>query len=256
MSYYSCKLYCFQISLAYVLILSEVLNMVTAQDGFASSRATYTGSPDCYTNPTEACGYGDYGRTVNGGIVTGVSRLYRNGSGCGACYQVRCRLPDLCHEYGTSVVVTDYGEGDRTDFILSEEAFKNLANPNMAYKLMSYGVIDVEYKRISCGYPNSNIMIKIHENSYYPDYLALIILYNAGMYDITGVEIWHEDYKYWVCMRRAYGAVWDLANPQRSNLMLRVQVNGANGIKYIQPKTVIPSDWKPGAAYDSEVQLN
>lgn len=35
-----------------------------------------------------ACGFGEYGRTVNDGNVAGVSRLYRNGTGCGACYQV------------------------------------------------------------------------------------------------------------------------------------------------------------------------
>jgi hypothetical protein len=35
-----------------------------------------------------ACGFGEFGRTVNDGNVAGVSRLYRNGTGCGACYQV------------------------------------------------------------------------------------------------------------------------------------------------------------------------
>lgn len=35
-----------------------------------------------------ACGFGEFGRTVNDGSVSGVSRLYRNGTGCGACYQV------------------------------------------------------------------------------------------------------------------------------------------------------------------------
>lgn len=35
-----------------------------------------------------ACGFGEYGRTVNDANVAGVSRLYKNGTGCGACYQV------------------------------------------------------------------------------------------------------------------------------------------------------------------------
>lgn len=35
-----------------------------------------------------ACGYKDYGKTINGGEVSGVSRLFKNGTGCGACYQV------------------------------------------------------------------------------------------------------------------------------------------------------------------------
>lgn len=36
-----------------------------------------------------ACGYGEYGRTTNDGQVCAVStRLFKNGAGCGACYQV------------------------------------------------------------------------------------------------------------------------------------------------------------------------
>ena len=39
-------------------------------------------------NSAGACGYGEYGRTVNDGYVAGVHRPYRNGTGCGGCYQV------------------------------------------------------------------------------------------------------------------------------------------------------------------------
>jgi len=38
-----------------------------------------------------ACGFGEYGRKMNwyDGRVAGVSGLWRNGAGCGTCYQVR-----------------------------------------------------------------------------------------------------------------------------------------------------------------------
>ena len=45
-----------------------------------------------YTVAAGACGFGEYGREVNDGQASAVSRLYRNGTGCGACYQVH-RLP-------------------------------------------------------------------------------------------------------------------------------------------------------------------
>ncbi|KAK6935092.1 Expansin, cellulose-binding-like domain [Dillenia turbinata] len=224
-------------------------------DTFTSSRATYYGSPDCLGTASGACGYGEYGRTVNNGYVTGVSKLYRNGTGCGACYQVRCKVPKLCTDYGVNVVVTDYGEGDRTDFILSASAYTKMAQPNLALELVAYGTVDVEYGRISCQYPNTNLMFKVHENSRFPVYLALVVLYQAGQTEITAVELWQEDCQQWRGTRRAYGAVWDMSNPPRGSLDLRFQATSTNG-EWVLLKGVIPSDWKAGVAYDSAFQLS
>ena len=88
--------------------------------------------------------------------------------------------------------MTDSGEGDRTDFILSPRAFKKLALPNAEKELVSYGVVDVEYKRVSCMYPGhkDKVTYKINENSNYPYYLGLSVLYVSGQNDITAVELW------------------------------------------------------------------
>ncbi|XP_015896691.3 expansin-like B1 [Ziziphus jujuba] len=229
--------------------------LCTSQNTFTSSRATYYGSPDCYGTPSGACGFGEYGRTVNYGNVAGVSRLYRNGTGCGACYQVRCTNPQYCSDDGANIVVTDYGEGDRTDFILSPRAYAKLAKANLALELFAYGVVDVEYRRISCKYSDYNLMFKVHEHSRYPHYLAIVILYVAGQNDITAVELWQEDYKEWRPMRRAYGAVFDLANPPPDSITLRFQVSGSAGYTWVQSNNAIPSYWKAGAVYDSTIQL-
>ncbi|KAJ0970716.1 hypothetical protein J5N97_018675 [Dioscorea zingiberensis] len=207
-------------------------------------------------NAGGACGYGDFGRDINGRDVSAVSRLYRNGSGCGACYQVRCRYPQLCNDKGVRVVVTDYGEGDNTDFILSARAFVKLAHHNTAARLMAYGTIDVEYRRISCHYPGHNLIFRVTENSRYPDYLALVILYQAGQKDITAVDLWQEDRKEWRGMRRVYGAVWDMVNPPKGPMNMLLQITGDDGAQnWVQLTDVIPKDWKAGASYDSAVQL-
>ena len=103
--------------------------------------------------------------------------------------QVRCKARQ-CTDEGVNVVATDYGEGDRTDFILSTSAYARLARPNMALELFASGVVGVEYRRVSCRYANYNVMFKIHEHSKFPQYLALVLLYQGGQYDILDVQMW------------------------------------------------------------------
>ncbi|KAK0587294.1 hypothetical protein LWI29_020670 [Acer saccharum] len=243
------KYYC------YLLSLMVLLPALCYSQDFTGSRATYYGSPDCLGTPTGACGFGEYGRTVNDANVAGVSRLWKNGTGCGGCYQVRCKQPQLCADDGVNVVVTDYGEGDNTDFILSPRAYRKLATQDSSAELFAHGVVEVEYRRIPCRFSGYNIKFKVHEHSKYPNYLAIVILYAAGQNEIQAVEIWQEDCKEWRGMRRAYGAVFDMANPPYGSINLRFQVNGRMGMTWVVANNALPSDWKVGVAYDSEIQL-
>ncbi|KAG0466377.1 hypothetical protein HPP92_017957 [Vanilla planifolia] len=151
-----------------------------SRNTFNCSRASYYGSLDCPPSYRGACGYGELGKVLNGGDFTAVNALYRGGTGCGACYQVRCTYPGLCNANGVIVVATDFGVGQDTDFILGARSFAKLAESNMVSQLMSYGVVDVEYRRISCQYPGYNMMVKVSEHSDYPNYLAIAIIYRAG----------------------------------------------------------------------------
>ncbi|XP_047168624.1 expansin-like B1 [Vigna umbellata] len=230
--------------------------LCSSQDSFTCSRATYYGSPDCYGNPRGACGFGEYGKTVNDGSVAGVSWLWKNGSGCGACYQVRCKIAELCDENGAYVVVTDYGEGDRTDFIMSARGYSKLGrNTYAAAELLKYGVVDVEYRRVPCRYGGYNLLVKVHEHSRNPHYLAILILYIGGTYDVTAVELWQEECQEWRRMRRAFGTVFDAENPPRGDIKLRFQLSGNAEQYWVQSKNVISGDWEAGAVYDSEIHL-
>ncbi|CAN0908355.1 Expansin-like B1 [Linum grandiflorum] len=249
--------YCLVGSAIVLLMITALISFVAgAADDFVCSRATYYGSPDCLGTPRGACGYGEFGRAVNDANVAGVSRLWKNGTACGSCYQVRCKAPNVCTDDGVNVVVTDYGEGDHTDFILSPRAYAKMARPNYAPELYSYGVVEVEYRRIPCKYTSGyNIQFKVKEHSKFPHYLAIVLLYQASQYDVVAVELWQEDCKEWRGMRRAYGAVWDMVTPPKGPITLRFQVSSSVEVKWVEVKGVIPYEWEAGAVYDSNLQL-
>ncbi|XP_042947853.1 expansin-like B1 [Carya illinoinensis] len=246
-----------QVGILYVICMVLLLPAICAtQDIFTyTSRATYYGSDNSHGTPSGTCGFGEFGRTVNDGSVAGVSRLYKNATGCGACYQVRCTSSQYCSKDGVNVVVTDYSKGDNIDFILNSRAYERLARPGTKgdKELFDRGVIDVEYQRVSCRYPGHNLMFKVHEQSKYPNYLALVVIYAAGKNDITAVELCQEDCKHWRGMHKAFGAVWEMSNQVPSgSIKIRFQV-GDNG--WVESKNDLPALWKSGVAYDSNIQL-
>ncbi|KAL8119476.1 hypothetical protein AgCh_016846 [Apium graveolens] len=164
-------------------------NAATCSNCFLHSQAVYYPNSDQHGTEIGACGFGRYGATINNGYVSAASNLYRGGIGCGACYQVRCTNGNFCSDKGVNVVITDQGSGPG-DFILSRKAFGRMGESKSdAKSLLALGVVDIEYKRIPCSYPNKNIIIKIDENSDYPYYLAFMILYQQGTKDITAVKL-------------------------------------------------------------------
>ncbi|KAL2321518.1 hypothetical protein Fmac_025897 [Flemingia macrophylla] len=127
---------------------------------------------------------------MNNGSVAAVSGLWRNGGGCGACYEVWCKLPQYCNRKGVIVVATDNGAGDRTDFIMSKRGFSGLAlNPAASKELFKRGVVGIAFKRVPCKY-NGYIKLRIQESSKNPGYFAVLILNVNGVKDITAVQMW------------------------------------------------------------------
>jgi len=223
--------------------------------GFYNSRATSYHSPDGAGTAYGSCGFGVVGKTINNGEVAAVSKLYRNGSGCGACYQVRCKIPRQCSEEGVKVVVTDYRAGGRADFIMSKRGFEKLAHPDMAAELFAYGVVDIEYTRVHCGH-GRNLELRIHENSHYPFYLAMVPIFSEGISDITGIDIGTVNHEEWRPMRRAFGTVFDIMNPPMGSLRARVHYANQDQVKTSHLTFSIPRDWKVGVAYDTASQHN
>ncbi|KAJ8427478.1 hypothetical protein Cgig2_021888 [Carnegiea gigantea] len=224
-------------------------------DCFIQSRAAYYPNSDEQGTDNGACGFGSFGATVNGGDVSAASNLYQSGVGCGACYQVRCTNSNYCSDNGVTVVITDQGSGDNTDFILSEHAFGKMAQTTDAgASLLSFGVVDIEYRR----YPGKNITFKIDESSSYPSYLAFAIYYQQGQKDITAVQLCETQSFTCKLLQRDHGAVWTSSPPPSGPLSIRMLFSDDDEADdtWVVPINDIPQDWKPGAIYDSGVQVN
>ncbi|KAI3514784.1 hypothetical protein L1887_13480 [Cichorium endivia] len=74
---------------AFIFSVINPTQRATSDVPFVHSRAAYY--PDSYEKGSETrrCGYGSFGATINNGYVAATSDLYRDGVGCGACYQAR-----------------------------------------------------------------------------------------------------------------------------------------------------------------------
>jgi len=244
-------------SFRFCILLVIVQTVFSACDDCVSSRATYYGSPDSLGSDSGACGYGSFGRNLNGGDVACASQLYRNGLGCGACYQVICTDQALCAEEGVKIVITDMGQGDRTDFILSPHGYSKLgSSANASNQLIAMGVVDIKYKRISCQYPGQNLLFKIDDSSNFPSYLAFIFRYQAGQKDILAVNICETETLECKLRVTNHGAVWDVVQPPTGDLSIRILVSDGDDEQWITAANVIPANWTAGAIYDSGIQLD
>ncbi|XP_049376958.1 expansin-like B1 [Solanum stenotomum] len=240
------------------IFMQTLGNSQTCPDCFTRSRAAHYPNSEEKGIETGSCGFGTFGATINGGDVSAASELYRNGLGCGACYQVRCTDSNYCSDKGVTVVVTDQGAGDRTDFILSQRAFARMAQTtDAAASILPLGVVDIEYRRVSCTYPDKNITIKIEESSDNPHYLAFVIWYQQGKKDITAVQLCETQNFVCKLLDRTRGAVWTTTSPPRGPLQIRMLLSVDDEDEtWVVPVNNIPENWKAGDTYDSGIQAD
>ncbi|KAL5724324.1 Expansin-like B1 [Ranunculus cassubicifolius] len=249
-------------SLVFLLIClnlrQTMTDAATCNDCFVQSRAAYYPDSDEQGTEVGACGFGSFGATINGGDVSAASNLYRDGLGCGACYQVRCTNNKYCSDNGVTVVITDSGSGHNTDFILSRRAYTKLAQTtDSASSLLALGGVDIEYRRVACSYPYKNITFKIDESSNNPHYLAFVIWYQQGKKDITAVQLCETENLTCKLLDRSPGAVWTVVTPPRGPLSIRMLLSDIDdgGETWVEPVNNIPENWKAGDIYDSGIQV-
>ncbi|KAK9666702.1 hypothetical protein RND81_14G204900 [Saponaria officinalis] len=240
----------------FIYLMFIVFSTVTACDECVLSKAAiYTKASSLSSG---ACGYGSLALKFNGGhVAAGVPSLYKDGAGCGACYQIRCKNSEMCSKAGIKVMLTGINKSNKTDFMMSSRAFRAMALPGKDLQVLKLGSLDVEYKRVPCDYKRRNMAIRVEESSKYPDYLAIQILYQGGQTEIVAIDVAKVGSTHWTYMTRKYGAVWETSRaPGAGPLQFRFVVTSGFDGKNIWARNVLPADWKTGVIYDSKVQID
>ncbi|EMS47469.1 hypothetical protein CFC21_083909 [Triticum aestivum] len=229
--------------------------------GWLAGGATYYGAPNGDGSDGGACGYQSAvgNRPFSSMIAAGNPSLYRDGKGCGACYEVKCTGNQACSGQPATVVITDECPagaaclGEAAHFDMSGTSMGAMAKPGMADKLRAGGIIKIQYKRVPCKYPGMNIAFKVDQGSN-PYYLEVLIEFEDDDGDLNAVDLMEANCGTWTPMAQNWGALYRLnsntGKPLRGPFSLRLTSD--SGRKLVV-NNVIPASWKAGATYRSLV---
>ncbi|VAI46789.1 unnamed protein product [Triticum turgidum subsp. durum] len=151
--------------------------------------------------------------------------LFKDGKGCGSCYQIRCVAHAACSGIPETVIITDmnYYPVARYHFDLSGTAFGAMAKDGRNDELRHAGIIDMQFKRVPCQYPGLSVTFHVEQGSN-PNYLAILVEYENGDGDVA-----------------------------QGPFSLRVTNESGRSLVAEQ---VIPADWQPDTVYSSLVQFD
>ncbi|CAL4912105.1 unnamed protein product [Urochloa decumbens] len=235
-----------------------------AGDGWMNARATWYGAPNG-AGPDDnggACGFKDVNMPPFSAMTScGNEPLFKDGKGCGSCYQIRCVAHPACSGVPETVIITDmnYYPVAPYHFDLSGTAFGAMAKDERNDELRHAGIIDIQFKRVACQYSGLTVTFHIERGSN-PNYLAVLVEYSNGDGDVVQVDLMEsspdgEPTGVWEPMRESWGSIWrmDTRRPLQGPFSLRVTNESG---KTLVADQVIPADWQPDNVYSSIVQFD
>ncbi|XP_051183716.1 expansin-B3 [Lolium perenne] len=234
--------------------------------GWLDARATWYGAPTG-AGPDDnggACGFKNVNLPPFSAMTScGNEPLFKDGKGCGSCYQIRCVAQNhpACSGVPETVIITDmnYFPVSRYHFDLSGTAFGAMALPGRNDQLRHAGIIDMQFKRVPCLYPGLTVTFHVEDGSN-PYYIAILVEYEDGDGDAVQVDIMDSrdgmtSTGEWVPMKESWGSIWRVDTPRAMQGPFSLRITNESGKTLVADK-VIPADWKPNAIYRSVIQFN
>ncbi|CAL4923697.1 unnamed protein product [Urochloa decumbens] len=235
-------------------------NITTNYDGrWLPARATWYGQP-VGAGPDDnggACGIKDVNLPPYSGMTAcGNVPLFKDGKGCGSCYQIRCNAPEECSSKPVTVFITDmnYDPIAPYHFDLSGLAFGALAKPGLGDKLRHRGIIDMQFRRVRCQYAAGQKIVFHVEHRSNPYYLAVLVKFVANDGDIVQMDLKEKAWPEWKPMKLSWGAIWRMDTPKALKGPFSIRLTSESGRKLVATD-VIPENWMPNTVYKSNIQF-
>ncbi|PUZ40253.1 hypothetical protein GQ55_9G409800 [Panicum hallii var. hallii] len=235
-------------------------NVTTGYDGrWLAAKATWYGKP-VGAGPDDsggACGIKDVDRPPYSGMTScGNGPIFKDGKGCGSCYEIRCNAPEECSNNPVTVFITDmnYDPIAPYHFDLSGTAFGAMATAGLQDKLRHRGIIDLEFRRVQCKYA-AGLKIVFHvEHGSNPNYLAVLVKFVAGDGDVVQMDLKEKASPEREPMRLSWGAIWRMDTPRALRGPFSIRLTSESGEKLVATD-VIPENWIPNTVYESNIQF-
>ncbi|KAG2548008.1 hypothetical protein PVAP13_9KG146385 [Panicum virgatum] len=230
---------------------------ITADPYWVPARATWYGAPTGagpYDNGG-ACGFKNVNLPPFSAMTScGNQPLFKDGKGCGSCYQIRCLNHPVCSGNPETVAITDmnYYPVAKYHFDLSGTAFGALAQPGRNDELRHAGIIDIQFRRVPCIYPGLTVTFHIEHGSN-PVYLAVLVEFEDGDGDVVQVDLIEANSRWWTPMRESWGSIWRLDSNHRLTGPFSLRITNESGQKLVAYQ-VIPANWAPNTYYRSNIQ--
>ncbi|KAG0583234.1 hypothetical protein KC19_3G120000 [Ceratodon purpureus] len=242
-----------------VLMVIGLPSGTNAQRWKGGAHITFYGSPNGGGTQAGACGYQNTYKLGYGSMTAALSSpLFRGGSACGACYQIRCApvrrtrtARNWCYSYARTITITatnlcppgstgGWCNPPRAHFDLPMPAFLTLAR-------REGGVAPVYYRKVRCA-KRGGIRFTIGGN---PWFLMVLIHNVGGAGDMRSVRV-KGQYTNWYPMYRNWGALWTVRTKLSGALSFAVTTS--NG-RTVVARNVVGKWWKFGQTWEARTNF-